>query len=208
MHCTGFPGKIKVLVAGSSERIVSPWGGVVTGVPMKQTMMTPFAAMCALGFFLFLFGCAPDDGVPAAESTGPGVSSGVPEGDRVRALEARLEALRAEVRSRDEALRGELEAIRKSLDEVRDLLRNPAKPGGPAEGAPRADGQESDSQREQDRLDDELDTKAKTFVNESLDRLLEITKKLLDRMSGELDEMDKTPENDGAAPAEPKGDAI
>jgi Skp family chaperone for outer membrane proteins len=132
----------------------------------------------------------------------------VPESDRIRALEARLEALRAEVRSRDEALRGELEAIRTSLDEVRDLLRNPAKPGEPAEGAPRADGRERDSQREQDRLDDELDTKAKTFVNESMDRLLEITKKLLDRMSGELDELDETPKDGGAAPAEPEGDTI
>ncbi len=175
---------------------------------MKQTIMIPFAAMCALGVFLFLFGCAPDDGVPAAEGTGSSASSGAPESDRVRALEARVEALKAEVRSRDEALRGELEAIRKSLDEVRDLLRNPAKPGDPAEGAPRAHGQEQDSQREQDRLDDELDTKAKTFVNESLDRLLEITKKLLDRMSGELDELDTTPKDGGAAPAEPKGDTI
>jgi hypothetical protein len=175
---------------------------------MKRTIRIPFAAMCALGVFLFLVGCASDDGVPAAEGSGPSVSSGAPESERVRALEARLEALGAEVRSRDEALRGELEAIRTSLDEVRDLLRNPVRPGEPAEGAPRADGREQNSQREQDRLDDELDTKAKTFVNESLDRLLEITKKLLDRMSGELDELDKTPKDDGAAPAEPKGDTI
>jgi len=117
--------------------------------------------------------------------TGPG-----PDADRIQALEAEVKALRQEAGERDKVFRGELARVRENLDEIRSVLEAGRGSGEDAEsgGAP---------------TDKELDDKAKSFVGENLDRLMDLTRKLLDKMESELDE---TPRTTGEPPA--KGDEI
>lgn len=131
------------------------------------------------------------------------------DGDRVVALEAEVAALRQEMRARDEALRGELAVIRQNLDGVREALRAGAdEPGtGRAKAGPGADAPQA-PEKERDALDDELDTKAKTFVRDSLDRLLAITRKLLDRMDSELENRNDPSDKGSPAPDGTQGDRI
>ncbi|WP_319469444.1 hypothetical protein [uncultured Pseudodesulfovibrio sp.] len=132
-----------------------------------------------------------------------GCSSGGSSGDtsdRLAALEAGVEKLKAETKVRDDALREELALVRKNLESIRSLLE--AGQGGTAV-KPEA-GSGSSPELEGDALDEAIDTKAKTFVKENLDRLLAITKKLLDKMELELDrQMEKDTQ-----PAPPEGDKI
>lgn len=118
--------------------------------------------------------------------------------DRLDALENEVKALKAEAGAREKALREELAMIRVNLDGIQSMLeveqgRAEAPEKGEAEAKP--DGEEGD-------LDSQIDTKAKTFVKENLDRLLAITKKLLDKMESELD---KATEEEAPAP---EGDEI
>ncbi|MEZ7198360.1 hypothetical protein [Pseudodesulfovibrio karagichevae] len=100
-----------------------------------------------------------------------------PEAKRLEALEAEVKALRQEAGEREKAFQEELAQVRKNLEDIRSLLENGAgrdTAGGAAEsGAP---------------TDKELDDKAKSFVGENLDRLMELTRKLLDKMESELDD--------------------
>lgn len=104
---------------------------------------------------------------------------------RLTALEAEVKALRAEAGAREKALREELAMIRVNLDGIQSMLeveKGRAEAKAAPEAAPQGDGAE---------LDKQIDTKAKTFVKENLDRLLAITKKLLDKMERELDRQDE-----------------
>lgn len=136
------------------------------------------------------------------------------DGDRVVALEAEVAALRQEMRARDEALRGELAVIRQNLDGVREALRAGAGlPGkaetGTAKAAPDTDAPlPPEGGDKRDALDDELDVKAKTFVRDSLDRLLAITRKLLDRMDSELEKRNDPSDGKSPAPDGTQGDRI
>ncbi|MGE4422625.1 MAG: hypothetical protein AB7D39_10025 [Pseudodesulfovibrio sp.] len=98
-----------------------------------------------------------------------------PEAKRLDALEAEVKALRQEAGEREKAFQGELAQVRKNLEDIRSLLEKRSgrdEAGGSAEsGAP---------------TDKELDDKAKSFVDENLDRLMELTRKLLDKMESEL----------------------
>ena len=130
--------------------------------------------LAAFVLVLALFACS-----------GPG-----PDADRIQALEAEVKALRQEAGERDKVFRGELARVRENLDEIRSMLEAGRGSGEDAEsgGAP---------------TDKELDDKAKSFVGENLDRLMDLTRKLLDKMESELDE---TPRTTGEPPA--KGDEI
>jgi hypothetical protein len=130
--------------------------------------------LAAFVLVLALFACS-----------GPG-----PDADRIQALEAEVKALRQEAGERDKVFRGELARVRENLDQIRSMLEAGRGPGEDAEsgGAP---------------TDKELDDKAKSFVGENLDRLMDLTRKLLDKMESELDE---TPRTTGEPPA--KGDEI
>ena len=121
-----------------------------------------------------------------------GAESGV--SDRLAALEAEVKALKLEAQIREKSFRGELTQIRKNLEGIKDLLKVEQ---GRAEALDKPEAKE-------DTPDNELDTKAKSFVSENLDRLLEITKKLLDKMEQELDEQLKKTET----PQAPEGDQI
>ncbi len=114
--------------------------------------------------------------------------------DRLTALEAEVKALKLEAQVREKSFRGELVLIRKSLDGIQDLLKVDQ---GRAEAleTPEAKGEDSDS---------DLNSKAKAFVDENLDRLLDLTKKLLDKMEQEFDaQMNKR-----ETPEIPEGDQI
>lgn len=110
--------------------------------------------------------------------------------DRISALEAEVAILK----ERDAAYREELAQVRKNLEAIQELLqidkgREQLK-SGPESDAPPSD--------------EDLDAKAKSFVDKNLDRLLELTKKLLDKMEKEFDEqLEKKNE-----PTPPKGDEI
>ena len=110
------------------------------------------------------------------------------------ASEERLSALEAEVaalKERNAASREELAQVRKNLEAIHDLLKLD-------QGRARL------KESTEPEADKDLDTKAKDFVDKNLDRLLELTKKLLDKMEKELDEQfDKMNE-----PAPPQGDQI
>lgn len=110
--------------------------------------------------------------------------------ERLTALEQEVSSLKAEASAREDAFKKELSLIRKSLDSIHSLLEI-EKERPKAETAPKGD-----------QLDDEINNKAKSFVSENLDRLLSITKKLLDKMEKEIDE--QMPKENPA----PKGDEI
>jgi predicted phage gp36 major capsid-like protein len=104
------------------------------------------------------------------------------ETKRIDALEAEVKALRQEAGERDEAFRTELARVRENLEHIRSMLEAGAasdKPAGEAGSAP---------------TDKELDDKAKSFVDENLDRLMELTRKLLDKMESELGDKSRTTE--------------
>ncbi|BDQ33986.1 hypothetical protein JCM14722_15280 [Pseudodesulfovibrio portus] len=109
--------------------------------------------------------------------------------DRLSALEAEVAALK----ERSLASREELAQVRKNLEAIQDLLkldRDRARLEQDENTAPPSD--------------EELDAKAKSFVDKNLDRLMEVTKKLLDKMEKELDEqLEKMNE-----PTPPQGDEI
>ena len=100
---------------------------------------------------------------------------------RLTALEAEVAALKAQNMKQAAAFKKELGQIRKNLDGIHDILALD-------KVRPKTQDSASSMQKEKDQLDDELDVKAKNFVSENLDRLLGITKKLLDQMENEIDE--------------------
>ncbi|MEF2230867.1 MAG: hypothetical protein V3571_08060 [Pseudodesulfovibrio sp.] len=114
----------------------------------------------------------------------PGCSPAPPETEvRLAALEAEVKTLKAEASARDKALGEELALIRTNLGSIRSLLeadRERAGTVGPEAGGGAPEGD----------LDAELDAKAKGFVKENLDRLMAITRKLLDKMERELDKQE------------------
>ena len=117
--------------------------------------------LAAFVLVLTLFACS-----------GPG-----PEAKRIDALEAEVKALRREAGERDKAFRAELARVRENLEGIRLLLEKDA-----ASGKARGDADSGGAP-----TDKELDDKAKSFVGENLDRLMELTRKLLDKMESELD---------------------
>jgi len=123
----------------------------------------------------------------------PGCSPAPPETDaRLAALEAEVKTLKDEARAREKAVREELAMIRTNLGSIQALLEVERERAVAA--VPPAEGNATG-----DDLDAELDTKAKSFVKENLDRLMSITRKLLDKMERELDKQDKPaqPEAEG-----------
>jgi len=109
------------------------------------------------------------------------------ESERLSRLEAEVKALRAKSKAREEAFKEELVQVRKNLEGIKVVLEMD-------EG--RAQVQEGTGKG--------LDEKTKSFVTENLDRLLNLTRKLLDTMEKELDEQ----LGDMNEPAPPQGDAI
>jgi hypothetical protein len=133
--------------------------------------------LAAFFLVLALFACS-----------GPG-----PEADRLDALEAEVQALRQEAGERDKAFADELARVRENLEGIRALLKENGAPGKTGTDAGPGDAP----------TDKELDAKAKSFVGENLDRLMDLTRKLLDKMESELDD---TPQAAEEPPA--KGDQI
>ena len=124
----------------------------------------------------------------------PACSGEAPDAQRLTALEAEVKALKQETEVRDKVVREELALVRRNLENIRALLEIDRDTITPGPGVP----PESPSSGDQD-----LDKKAKTFVDENLNRLMEMTRKLLDKMEKELDEHLKKTE-----PAPPQGDQI
>lgn len=121
-------------------------------------------------------------------------SSG-PDSERLASLEAEVRTLKLEAQAREKRFKEELARIGKNLDAIRALLEMD-------DSRAKAVPPKTEPRTENDKLDDEIDTKAKNFVSENLDRLMSITKKLLDKMEQELDEQTKE-----AEPA-PEGEQI
>lgn len=110
---------------------------------------------------------------------------------RLSALEDEVKALRQEAEARDNAYRKELAQVRKNLETIQELLKI----------------DKGRSQLEQGKSapsEEDLDAKTKSFMNKNLDRLLDLTRKLLDKMEKELDEQLQ----DMKKPAPPQGDEI
>ena len=147
--------------------------------------------LVALTMSLFLLAACASE--PAKET--PATDSG-----RLAALEAEVKTLKLEAQAREDLFKEELARIGKNLDAIRDLIAMDKSRAQALEDPkpPTTEGPKTEA----DTLDEELDTKAKSFVSENLDRLLSITKKLLDKMEKELDKQTEKTE-----PA-PDGDAI
>lgn len=120
--------------------------------------------VCLVLLVLTLCACSSDESVNA---------------DRLNALEAEVKILKQEARTSEKLFREELAQIRLNLEGIQGMLT--VEKGRAALQDESADEAESDTQKR------ELDAKAKDFVSENLDRLLAITKKLLDKMERELD---------------------
>lgn len=169
------------------ESIVSGHRGVLTLIIMKMTIINHCVFGTLLVLLLAITGCASDT---------PSGTTSSDDSARLSALEAEVRALKLEARAREESFKEELAQIRKNLEGIRALIeveKGRAKALDQPGGEPKT---------ESDKLDEELDKKAKSFVSENLDRLLDITKKLLDKMEKELDEQTRK-----EAPA-PDGDQI
>ncbi len=110
-----------------------------------------------------------------------------PDSERLSALESQVKALRADAQSREARFKDELTQIRKNLEGIRGLIQ--VEKG-------RAEALDSPQPDSGDALDQEIDKKAKSFVSENLDRLLDITKKLLDKMEQELDKTAPKPKGE------------
>lgn len=124
-------------------------------------MKKSIATTVLLCVLLVLFACSG----PAADS------------ERLAAVEVELKALKLKSEARDKAIREELASVRKNLENIQALLEIDKSCGAITE-------EESSSPT----IEQELDEKAKSFVNENLARLMELTRKLLDNMEQELDE--------------------
>lgn len=131
--------------------------------------ITTFTVTSVLLATVLLFGAG-------CSSETPGMTKA--ESDRMAALEAEVKALRLEAHAREAALKEELASLHKSLSTIHDLIDMDQK---------RADAMKQ-PETKGDKLDQELDQKAKSFVNENLEKLMDITKKLLDKMEKEIDE--------------------
>jgi len=150
----------------------------------KNTISSLFTAGAVI-VLLSLSGCASQ---PPSEAKGS-------DSRRLTALETEVGSLRVEAKAREAALREELASIRENLAAVRDLIKvEQARAKGLTPVDP-----DAEAKAESETMNRELDKKAKNFVSENLDRLLDITGKLLDKMEKEIDEkmQKKAPEPDG-----------
>lgn len=100
------------------------------------------------------------------------------DSERLAAVEVELKALKLKFEARDTTIREELALVRKNLENIQALL----------EIDKSRDAVSEDEESSSPSLEQELDEKAKSFVNENLARLMELTRKLLDNMEQELDE--------------------
>lgn len=147
---------------------------------MKKIAMNPTVLLLLLLSILVIGGCASEPSSSSMSKTDSG---------RLAALEAEVATLKAKGVEQETAFRAELAQIRKNLEGIRELINIDRERAnlGAAENAER--------DAEKNKLQDDMDIKAKSFVNENLDRLLDITKKLLDKMESEIDkQMDKKPD--------------
>ncbi|WP_319541636.1 hypothetical protein [uncultured Pseudodesulfovibrio sp.] len=125
-------------------------------------MKKSLSAVVLLCTLFVLFACSD----PAADS------------ERITALEAEVRALRLKSEAWEKTVKKELALVRKNLESIQTLLEN----GTSRESDP------GDNELSAPSAEQELDEKAKSFVNENLARLMELTRKLLDNMEQELDE--------------------
>lgn len=135
---------------------------------MRNTLSLRSALAVLL--LLALCGCNP----PSAEKSRDDAA-------RIDALEAEVLALRREGAERDKRFSDELGRVRENLESIRSLLEMDRARAGSGDAPGKSGSGEPPT-------DEELDAKAKTFVGENLDRLLDLTRKLLDRMESELDD--------------------
>nr|WP_321259674.1 hypothetical protein [uncultured Pseudodesulfovibrio sp.] len=105
-------------------------------------------------------------------------SGPVADSERLAAVEVELKALKLKAEARDKAIKEELALVRKNLENIQALL----------EIDESRDAVTEDKESSSPSIEQELDEKAKSFVNENLARLMELTRKLLDNMEQELDE--------------------
>jgi type III secretory pathway component EscV len=146
---------------------------------MKEDIMRKVAVIF---FGLMLFGLAACSGGESETQ------------NRLTVLEKEVRELKLEALAREKIFREELALIRKNLEGIQGILKMDKR---------RAEALDSPTVEEKDSEND-INAKAKSFVNESLDRLLDITKKLLDKMEREFDEQMKKED----IPKAPEGDQV
>lgn len=131
---------------------------------------------------VLMVGCAEDtpSSIPAS-----------PDSDRLAALEAEIAGLKAEARARENALKRELALIRSNLDHITEMLKVREQ----AEALPPSTPGET--------VDEAIEDAKKSF-RKNVDRLADVTKKLLDKMEKEIDEHMKKL----APEPKPKGEEI
>lgn len=139
---------------------------------MKTTTFTPIVSALLLVALLGLAGCADD--------TPSSVPSSSVQADRLTALEAEVATLKEEAITREAAMKEELALIRQNLEHIQSMLAIEKESEKVMKTPPPSD----------DSVDKELED-AKTSFKESLDRMVDVTKKLLDKMEKEIDEQMK-----------------
>jgi len=125
------------------------------------------------------------------------------DGDRERlaALEKEVLTLKQSLKERETVMKEELASIKLSLEAIRKIVEMESERAkafdADKHGEDASEGTPAPESSEQD-----LNDKAKTFVDKNLDRLMDLTQKLLDKMEKELDKR----LNDD--PPAPQGDQI
>ncbi|QGY39742.1 hypothetical protein GM415_06285 [Pseudodesulfovibrio cashew] len=136
---------------------------------MKKHIIATVVLVCALAAGLLLAGCPSEPSPEAREK-------------RLAAMEAELAALKDEAKARDVEIKKELGLLRENLDSIRDIL-----------SVEQQRSELMDQNRTMGQSLDELNDKAKTLARESMDRLMELTKELLDKLEKKMDEQTTKP---------------
>ncbi|KAB1441677.1 hypothetical protein [Pseudodesulfovibrio senegalensis] len=147
---------------------------------MMKTYVLSMVMLC-----LFACGCSAQDS-EGLSASGPGSEYGQMQ-QRMDQLERKVKALQAENRETLSAIRRDLDVVRAQLTALSELLGQAELP-------------ESGS-----APDEDLDKSARSFAKDSLKRMLDLSRKLMQKLENELDKSLNQPEAPSQEP-EPEGE--
>ncbi len=178
-YCTDLASKIKIRLG----RLSAPHAVCYYHCMMKNNVI-----ILLIAGLLFATGCSFD-------STSDG------DKERLAAPENEVLALKQSLKESETVMKEELASIKLSLETIREIVEMESE-RAKAFDANRDSADTPESTPTPESSEKSLNDKAKTFVDKNLDRLMDLTQKLLDKMEKELDKR----LNDD--PPAPQGDQI
>lgn len=156
----------------------------------EVSMLDRTIIACAALFVLLLGACTAEPPGKVSEGPTPAVS-GLEK--RVQELERRLQAVQDENGRRFKEIRDDLAALKTGMDGIASLL-----------GQEKESAEKTQAQKEKD----ELDGTARRFARESMERMLDLSRKIMEKLEQELDGVGpKSPAPETGAAPEGKDDS-